>query len=310
VEPVRTVFLGSGGFAVPVLRRLAVHPAVELVGVVTAPPRPAGRAATLTRTPVHETAAVLGLGPVLTPARLRSPDGIAAVEDLGADLLVLADYGRLVPAALLDPRHGALNLHPSLLPRHRGDSPIPAAILAGDTLTGVTLMRMDAGMDTGPVIAQRRWALDGDETAPELEALLADEAAALLADSLAPWLAGELPAVPQRDDGATVTRPLRRDDGRLDPRRPALELERQVRALQPWPGTHLETDQGRLIVRRASLAPGPRPDRGPVGSLDEQGLVTVDGVLVLEEVQPAGGRPMTWADHRRGRPATRVLGPT
>lgn len=307
MEPVRTVFLGSGGFAVPVLRRLAVHPAVELVGIVTAPPRPAGRTATLTRTPVHETAAVLGLGPVRTPARLRAPEGVAAVADLGPDLLVLADYGRLVPTALLDPRHGALNLHPSLLPRHRGAAPIPATILAGDGLTGVTLMRMDAGMDTGPIIAQRHWALDGDETAPELEALLAEEAAALLADSLEPWLAGDLRAVAQPEGGATVTRPLRREDGRLDPRRPAIELERQVRALQPWPGTYLETDAGRLLVHAASVAAGVPADQGRVGDLTAAGLVTADGILALDAVQPAGGRRMTWADHRRGRSASRVI---
>jgi methionyl-tRNA formyltransferase len=179
---VRTAFLGSGAFAVPILRSLSEHPSVDLVGVVTAPPRPAGRRQALAATPVQRAADELGLGPVLIPERLRSPEG------------VLADYGRLVPAELLEPRHGALNLHPSLLPRHRGATPIPATILAGDPITGVTLMRMDAGLDTGPIVAQTRWALEGDETTPELEAALADEAAALLERSLDPWLAGELPA--------------------------------------------------------------------------------------------------------------------
>ena len=308
MAPVRTVFLGSGGFGIPALSRLAAHPRIGLTGVVTAPPRPAGRDATLTATPVHRHAAALGLGPIRTPERLRSPEGILEVEELEPELLVLADYGRLVPAELLEPRYGALNLHPSLLPRHRGAAPIPAAILAGDRVTGVTLMRMDAGMDTGPIIAQRRWALDGDETAPELESFLADEAALLLGDSLEAWLAGDLPAVPQPADGATVTRPLRRADGRLDPTRPAIELERRVRALAPWPGTYLETDRGRLIVHRAALAPaaseGARPS--PAGSIDDVGLVTTDGRLALLEVQPAGGRPMAWEDYRRGRRATRV----
>jgi methionyl-tRNA formyltransferase len=319
VAPVRTVFLGSGAFALPALTRLAAHPDIELVGVVTAPPRPAGRDAAPARTPVHARASELGLGPVLTPERLRAPEGILAVQERDPDLLVLADYGRLVPEALLEPRHGALNLHPSLLPRHRGAAPIPAAILAGDRVTGVTLMRMDPGMDTGPIIAQRRWALDGDETAPELEALLADEAALLLGDMLGPWLAGDLTAVPQSTEGATVTRPLRRADGRLDPGRPAAELERQVRALAPWPGTFLETDQGRLIVRAAGVAPAPDPPHvragasamparpAAPGTLDEVGLVTAEGRLALREVQPAGGRPMSWTDYRRGRPATRVI---
>lgn len=308
MRAVRTVFLGSGGFGVPALRTLAEHPAVQLVGIVTAPPRPAGRRGTLTTTPVHAAAIASGLDPVLTPERLRAPEAIEAVLELDPQLLVLADYGRLVPPDLLGPPHGALNLHPSLLPRHRGAAPIPATILAGDAWTGVTLMRMDAGLDTGPIIAQRRWALDGDETTPGLEALLAGEAAGLLADSLGPWLAGALPAVPQPDAGATLTRPLRRDDGRLDPARPAVDLERQVRALLPWPGTYLETDQGRLIVRRAHARSGPGAGTDEVGRLDDAGLRTGDGVLALDVVQPAGGRAMSWADYRRGRPATRVLG--
>lgn len=312
MPPTRTLFLGSGGFAVPALRRLVDHPIIELVGVVTAPARPSGRQATRTPTPVEAEAKRLGIGPVITPERLRSPEGILAIRERDADLLVLADYGRLVPGELLEPRYGALNLHPSLLPRHRGASPIPATILAGDPVTGVTLLRMDAGMDTGPIVAQRRWALDGDETAPELEALLADEAALLLADSLGPWLAGELPAVPQSKDGVTVTRPLRRSDGRLEPSRPAVELERQVRAYAPWPGTYLDTDRGRLIVRAAAVAVRPDPARPPgersrPGTLDEVGLVTSDGHLALVEVQPAGGRPMSWMEYRRGRPAMRVV---
>jgi methionyl-tRNA formyltransferase len=300
---VRTAFLGSGAFAVPILRSLSEHPSIDLVGVVTAPPRPAGRRQALAATPVQRAADELGLGPVLTPERLRSAEGVLAVEGLGVDLLVLADYGRLVPAELLEPRHGALNLHPSLLPRHRGATPIPATILAGDPITGVTLMRMDAGLDTGPIVAQTRWALEGDETTPELEAALADEAAALLERSLDPWLAGELPALPQPSDGATLTRPLRREDARLDPDRPAAELERQVRAYDPWPGSDLELAGGRLKVWRAAVLP-PRPGQEPrtltVDDADGIALTTPRGRLQLLEVQPAGGRRMTGAAWRRG----------
>ena len=151
---VRTVFLGSGAFGIPALRRLAEHPEVELVGVVTAPPRLAGRRQVETPTEVEAAARTLGLSPILTPGRLRAPEAVASVLELGPGLAVLADYGQLVPPSLLDLPHGALNLHPSLLPRHRGATPIPAAILAGDAETGVSLMRMDEGLDTGPIVAR------------------------------------------------------------------------------------------------------------------------------------------------------------
>ena len=300
-DPVPTVFLGSGGFGEPSLRRLATHPAVRIVGVVTAPRRPAGRTGTITPTPIHVVADALAIPTVLTPERLRDEVAVLDVLGLGADLLVLADYGRIVPPALLEPRHGALNLHPSLLPRHRGATPVPATILAGDALTGVTLMRMDAGLDTGPIIAQRRWALDGDETTPELEDDLAREGADLLEASLGPWLAGDLAAVPQPTEGASLTRPLRRSDGRLDPTRPAVDLERQVRAYQPWPGSFVESAFGRLAVWAAR--PEHDPGAPPTGTFDEHGLGVGAGErLGLLEVQPAGGTRMRWDAFVRGRP--------
>jgi methionyl-tRNA formyltransferase len=305
--PVRTVFLGSGRFAQPILGRLASHPSIDLVGVVTAPPRPVGRRQIETPTPIDTQARELGLN-VLTPTRLRDPEALTSVLDLGPELVVLADYGQLVPSALLDLPYGALNLHPSLLPRHRGAAPIPVAILAGDAETGVTLMRMDAGLDTGPIVAVERAILSGDETAPALEARLAITAAGILARSLDPWLSGELEAVPQAADGATLTRPLRRADGRLDPRLPAIQLERQVRAYLPWPGTFAETDGDRLVVLRAVIGdadPDDEPGRfvpDPAGL----GLATVDGRLVLLEVQPAGGQPMSGEEYLRGRPG--ILG--
>jgi methionyl-tRNA formyltransferase len=301
--PVRTVFLGSGRFAQPILGRLAGHPTVDLVGVVTAPPRPVGRRQVETPTPVDITARELGLN-VLTPTRLRDPDALTSVLELGPNLFVLADYGQIVPRPLLDLRYGALNLHPSLLPRHRGAAPIPAAILAGDAETGVTLMRMDAGLDTGPIVAVERTMLAGDETAPALEARLAIAAAGILARSLDPWLAGVLAAVPQGEDGVTLTRPLRRPDGWLDPRLPAIQLERQVRALMPWPGSFAESDGDRLVVLTAAVAdnrPGDEPGRF-VADQASLALATADGRLVLLEVQPAGGQPMTGEEYLRGRP--------
>jgi len=218
-----------------------------------------------------------------------------------------------VPHATLDiPPHGILNVHPSLLPRHRGASPIPAAILAGDRETGVTLIRMDAGLDSGPIVAVEAWPLDGTESAPEIEARAAVAGAALVRRALPGWLAGTLPARPQDEAGATLTRPLRRDDGRLDAARPASELERAVRAYRPWPGSFLETRLGRLVVLAAAVEP---PERGDVpGRLaaDGRGLVlpTADGRLRLLEVQLAGGRRMSSVEFLRGRGRALAGGPT
>ena len=295
---VPTVFLGSGRFGAESLSRLAGNPDIELVGAVTAPARPAGRGGRVTATPIEQAARSLGVTIVLSPPRLRAPEAVESVLALRPRLAVLADYGQLVPPALLDLPFGALNLHPSLLPRHRGASPIPATILAGDRETGVTLMRMDAGLDTGPIVAVQRVALTGRETGPELEDRLQVVAADLLERSAGPWIRGELIAVPQPGAGATLTRPLRREDGRLDPARPAANLERQVRAYQPWPGSWIELSTGRITVWRASAA----GDDGEPGTIVRDGLATTAGRLVLEEVQPAGGKRMSWDAYLRGRP--------
>ncbi len=300
---VRTIFLGSGAFGVPALRRLGAHPDVDLVGVVTAPPRPAGRRQILTETPIGSRAAELDLSPVLTPERLRAPEAIASILALEPALVVLADYGQIVPPALLDLPLGALNLHPSALPRWRGAAPVPATIAAGDTATAVTLMRMDAGLDTGPVVDRVEVPLRGDERAPDLEARLAEVAAELLDARLGPWIRGELEALPQPSDGVTLTRPLRRDDGRLDPSRTAVELERLIRAYLPWPGTFLDLDDGRLVVTGAAVAPSAPGDAA--GAIVRHGerpaLATGDGRLVLEQVTPAGRRPMNGEAWLRGR---------
>ena len=296
----RTVFIGSGAFGRESLWRLAEHPDIQLAGVVTAPPRAAGRGGRATVTPIHEAARHVEVRPILTPDRLRDPAAVSEIVALDPELIVLADYGQIVPSALLEMRHGALNLHPSLLPRYRGATPIPAAILAGDTETGVTLMRMDAGLDTGPIVAQAPVPLQGDETTPLLEETLEIEAAALLTRYLGPWVRGKITATPQPEEGASLTRPLRREDGRLDPARPVVDLERQVRAYQPWPGSFVETDAGRVVVWRAEAA----PDGPPPGTFDAEGFGAGDGGrLRLREVQPAGGNRMSWDAFLRGRPS-------
>jgi methionyl-tRNA formyltransferase len=302
----RIAFFGSGGFALRILERLHSMDEALLVAVVSTPDRPAGRNGALTPTPVAAFARAEGL-PLLQPASLRTDEAAEALRACRPDAAVLADYGRIVPAALLAvPPRGFLNLHPSLLPRHRGATPVPATIEAGDAEAGVTLFRMDPGMDTGPIVAVARRPLAGTEDAPALESALAADGADLLGASLGPWLVGDLAERPQPAEGATVTRPFRRADGALDPGLPAAVLERRVRALRPWPGTFLGVPGRRLIVREATAIAGDAADGEP-GDLVALGaglaLVTADGLLVLDVVQPSGGRAMTGAEARRGRPA-------
>ncbi len=220
IRRARTVFIGTGPFGVDALRALAGAASadpVHLVGVVTTPGRPAGRTGEIRPSPIEVAARELGLAPSLGLARLRAPDSVAAVLALEPDLIVLADDGRIVPPDLLGVPLGALNLHPSLLPRHRGATPIAASILAGDTETGVSIIRMDSGIDTGPILAVERVPLTGRETAPELETRLARLGAALLVRTLPAWLRGTISPAPQPAEGATTSRMFRREDGRLDP---------------------------------------------------------------------------------------------
>ena len=302
-DRVRTIFLGSGGFAVPIFEAVANHPRVELVGVITAPDRPAGRGKLLRPTPVALKARSTW-APLLRPARLRDPEALAEVEALRPELGVLADYGQIVPQAILDlPRHGILNVHPSLLPRHRGATPVAATIAEGDENGGVSIIVMDAGVDTGPIVTAAAWPLSGSETAPELEAEAAQRGAHLLGKTITSWIDGNR-LVQDQGEGATTTRPFRRDDARLDPTRSAVELERGVRARTGWPGSFVETPEGRLLVHRASVGPS-EPDDEP-GRLVRHGrsiaLATQDGRLVLDEVQLAGRRAVSGEELLRGYP--------
>jgi methionyl-tRNA formyltransferase len=302
-DPVRTIFFGSGSFAVPMLEVVAQHPRLDVVAVVTAPDRPAGRSKALTPTPVAGRARELGL-PLLQPVKVRAPEAVTEIAALRPALCVLADYGQIIPRALLDlPPHGILNVHPSLLPRHRGATPIQATIAAGDSEGGVSIIRMDEGIDTGPVVAARAWPLDGTERAPDLESRAAAAGAALLREVVGGWLDGEVTARPQGTEGATVTRPFRRDDARLDPLLPARELERRVRANAPWPGSFIDTELGRVAVLAASVADG-RVGDAPGRLVEHDGrlaLATARGRLVTEEAQREGRRPSAGAEFLRGQ---------
>jgi methionyl-tRNA formyltransferase len=319
-RPARIVFFGSGTFALVLLDALLADPATAPVAIVSTPDRPAGRDGIPAPTAVTARARAVGVD-LRQPATLRDDAAAAMLRDLAPDVAVVADYGRIVPEVLLGiPRRGFLNVHPSLLPRHRGATPVPATVAAGDAETGVTVIAMDAGVDTGPIVAVTRRTLDGAESAPDLEAELACDGAALLGATLGPWLDGALASVPQAAEGATVTRTLRREDGRLDPAEPAAVLERRVRAHRPWPGSFVEIPQGRLIVLEASLGDAggdgasgtagagastrPSPPTGTiVADGDGIALATSAGLLRLRRVQLAGGRQMSGAELRRGRPA-------
>lgn len=304
-HPARTVFLGTGAFAVPIVEAVASHPSVDLVGVVSAPDRPAGRGQRVRQAPVAALARTSGWK-LLQPSRLRSDDAVASVGDLEPELLVLADYGRIVPASLLETRHGALNVHPSLLPRHRGASPVQATILAGDTDTGVTVIRMDEGVDTGPIVVQKRSGVLDGETAPELEERLAAIGARLLVDALPSWLAGLITPRRQPELGATLTPVLRRSDGSVAWDRDATSIERQVRAYQPWPGTSSGSPVGRITIWRARVVDDSEPQRAPgtvIGRGRGLAVATGSGLLELDEVQVAGGRRMTAHEMRNGYPA-------
>jgi methionyl-tRNA formyltransferase len=301
---VRVVFFGSGSFAVPILAALASLRALEVVGVVSARDRPVGRKAVVTPTPVTLQARELGLD-VLQPVRVRRPEAVAEISSLRPDLCVLADYGQLIPRVLLDlPAHGFLNVHPSALPRHRGAAPIPATILAGDHESAVTLMLLTEELDAGPIVATAPLDVRADDTAVSLEERAALVGAGLLRRVLPEWLAGSLEARPQPSEGATYTQPLRREDGRLDPMASAEDLERQVRAYQPWPGSFLETAVGRLIVWRAALCRGESGDEPAriVAEADGLALTSAFGRLRLDEVQLAGRSRVSGAELRRGYP--------
>jgi methionyl-tRNA formyltransferase len=299
------VFLGTAAFAVPSL--LAVADAGHSVAaVVTQPARPGSRGRPAPR-PVGDAARDLGL-PVLQPEKVRSPEVVGELLGLGADALVVASYGQILPGSLLrGPRLGGVNVHASVLPRWRGASPVAAAILAGDEETGVSIMQMEEGLDTGPVFAVRTLPIGAGVTTPDLTADLALVGANLLVEVLAGLEDGSAVAEPQDDALATYAPRLTRADGVLDwAALSAAEVDRRVRALQPWPGTvaPLAGDDVRIVAGAPSGA-APRVD-APPGTLLAAGTHAVDvatreGVYSVHEVQPPGRRAMDAAAYLRGR---------
>jgi methionyl-tRNA formyltransferase len=302
----RIVFMGSPDFVIPILTStlmIASELDGEVVAVYAAPDRPAGRGRKLLSSPVKEFAVAKGIN-VLSPARLTNDEEKARFADLGADLVVLAAYGLLLPAPFLfDPKHGAVNVHPSLLPRHRGASPVAGAILAGDTRTGATIMKMDEGLDTGDVLATRTVPLTGSERAPALTEALFVLGAEMLTDVLPAYVAHELTPTPQSADGVTIIKRFKKEDGRLDWTQPAVDLERRMRAFDPWPGTATAYRGERFEVLSGSVVDSDSEAPGTVVAVGRGvGVATGHGLLVLDQVKPTGRKPMAAADFVRGHP--------
>ncbi len=283
----RTVFMGSPGFAVPVLRKLAgLYP---VVGVVTQPDRPAGRGRVLTPPPIKSLCVELQL-PVIQPRKLSEPDAFKQLEQWCPDIIVVAAFGQILRPVILDlPKFGCTNVHASLLPRWRGAAPIQAAILNGDEVTGVTIMRMDPGIDTGPVLRQASIPITLDDTAASLSEKLAELGAEMLIGTLPAYLAGELTPQPQVDTLATYAPMIDKEAGRLDFSKPAIELERMVRAYNPWPGAYTMWNQQVLKVHQAHTIDTTSAPPG-VHSISQgwPAITTGNGMLVLDELQLAG----------------------
>jgi methionyl-tRNA formyltransferase len=300
----RIVFMGTPQFAVPALAALDRHH--QVVGVVTQPDSRAGRGRQVVASPVKEAALASKL-PLFQPLTLNTSEAMALLADWQPEVIVVAAFGQLLRTPILTlPPYGCLNIHASLLPHYRGAAPIPAAILAGDPATGITLMRMDEGLDTGLLLAQARHPIHSGDTTTSLTAKLADLAAQLLIDTLPGWLSGEIQAYPQDDAQATYCSTLTKEDGRLDWKRPATYLDRQVRACDPWPGTYTTWQGQRLkILRarpRAAEAGGEPP--GTVLALEPGvGVVTGQGLLELRQVQLAGKKAMAAGLFARGQQA-------
>lgn len=298
----RAVFFGTPASAVPAL--LSLGEVAEPILVVTRPDRPRGRSGRPRPSAVKEAALARGW-PLAQPERVGEIEG--RLERLAPDVGVVVAYGQLIPGrALAVASAGMVNVHFSLLPRWRGAAPVPRAILAGDRETGVTLMLMDEGLDTGPILARRSTPIRADDTAGTVTDRLAGSGAELLRSELPRYLAGELEALPQDEEAATYAPKVTPEEARLDPARPAEELGRMVRAFNPRPGCWGEVEGERFKVW------GARPDRVEVtpGRLELVGdrlvLGTGEGALELLEVQPAGGRRMSgeaWGRGRRGEPA-------
>jgi methionyl-tRNA formyltransferase len=300
----RVVFIGTGEIGVPVLRMLLGSREHELAGVVTQPDKPAGRDQRLQSSPIKLALAESAI-PILQPARIRAEESIAEIRALRPDVIIVMAYGQILPKGVLEiPPIACLNLHASLLPRHRGAAPIQAAIGAGDRETGITVMHMAEGLDTGDILLQSRIEIAPDETGGSLHDRLAEIAPAALSEALAQLSAGTAPCTPQDNALATYAPKLKREDGKINWTESAETIERKIRSFDPWPGAFTEVRDSlgkvrHLKIFRATVAPLPLPSSDAVA---DRGITVAcgDGVLALETVQLEGKRSMSAVEFARG----------
>jgi len=297
------VFMGSAEFSMPAL--LALTMAYDAVGVVTQPDRPAGRGRKLAVNPVKQMAEAAGI-PLFQPATLRSSEAVTQLAAWKPDLIVVAAFGQILHRPVLDlPPYQCINIHASLLPRWRGAAPIPAAILAGDAETGVTIMKMDAGLDTGPILTQQSTSIEVDDTAATLAPRLAEMGARLLVETLPAYLADELVPRPQPEQEATYAPQIAKSDGQIDWALPGEQIDRQIRAYTPWPSAYTRWKGKTLKILEAILLPdwsGSEPP-GTVLAGEVCPLVAAgDGALWLTRVQLAGKKAMMTDAFICGRP--------
>lgn len=314
----RIIFMGTPQFAVPALEALIAGAApgvvlpegYQLVTVITRVDKPAGRGQEIVYSPVKQVALAHGI-PVWQPGSLKRPENIEALAAYHADLYIVAAFGQILPQAVIDqPRYGTLNIHASLLPKYRGVSPISEAILQGDAESGVTIMLIDAGVDTGPMLLKRSIPLAADETTGSLMTKLATLGAQVLLEALPLWVAGEITPQPQDEQKASHTRMLRKEDGEIRWERPAAVLAREVRAYTPWPGsyTHWRGKLLKIVKAHALLSePDSQVPPGTVSLLEEAGhrllaVVTGAGRLLVERLQLEGRKAMSAEEFVRGYP--------
>jgi methionyl-tRNA formyltransferase len=342
----RIIFMGTPQFALPTLQLLIdeyspkrTYPHLPaptargelmgggVVGVVTQPDRPSGRGRQLQPSPVKMLAQKYGI-PVLQPASLRNPEALAELQTLQPEVIVVAAFGQILPSTVLDlPPFGCINIHASLLPRWRGAAPVAAAILAGDGTAGITIMKMDAGLDTGPILSQRPLAIAPDDTRESLSARLAQLGADLLHGTLPDWLAGNIEPQPQDESRVTYAPQIKKEQGRINWSQPADDIARKVRAFYPWPGAFTYWQGKPLKILHAAAAAECRQNEDSPSRLRRSGqgsdllpgtvtaglsglaVVTGRGMLYLYEVQPSGKHPMpadAFARGARGFVGTRL----
>jgi methionyl-tRNA formyltransferase len=298
----RVVFMGSPTFAVPSLEYLVLG-GYEIAAVYTQPDRTGGRGRKLAASPVKQAAQALGLT-VVQPESLKAPEAFKQLANFKPDIIVVAAFGQLLPKPVLElPPLGCLNVHPSLLPKFRGASPVAAAILAGEAFSGVSIMFLDEGMDSGPVLARAQVPVADNDTTASLEAKLCRVGAGLLGEVMVGWIRGEIKAQPQDESLATNCQPITKDEGEIDWKLSAIDIWRRVRAFYPWPGSYSRW-RGRTlkIIEAAPLSPPTPAKAGEVVALDSGfGIGTGDGILNVLRVQLEGKQALSAAEFLRGQ---------